>query len=168
MAIVLALLLGGIGAHKFYLRRPGTGILYILFSWTMIPAAVAFIEGLSYLFLTDAEFSEKYGEGVVTDSPGIRRQRAFTLGCVGVLIVLLLLMTFVAVTIYRRSQEISRHRLTIGAIWQNVHGSQVRWPSRIIVGADKKATVVCGEGPSSLLKTAIEGRSIQNSTVEMS
>ena len=37
-AVVLALLLGGIGAHKFYLNRPIWGVIYVLFLWTYIPA----------------------------------------------------------------------------------------------------------------------------------
>jgi len=40
-ALVLALLLGGVGAHRFYLRQLGWGIAYIVFSWTFIPVIVA-------------------------------------------------------------------------------------------------------------------------------
>lgn len=47
---LLALFLGGIGAHKFYCGRTGTGILYLLFCWTFIPAFVAFIEFIIGLF----------------------------------------------------------------------------------------------------------------------
>lgn len=43
-ALVLALLLGGIGAHRFYLRQWGWGIAYILFSWTLIPIVVSLVE----------------------------------------------------------------------------------------------------------------------------
>lgn len=59
-AIVLALLLGGIGAHKFYLGRPGWGIIYLLFFWTFIPAIIAFIEAILYLLTSDADFRRKY------------------------------------------------------------------------------------------------------------
>ena len=41
---LLAFFLGGIGIHKFYSGKIGTGILYILFCWTYIPAIIAFIE----------------------------------------------------------------------------------------------------------------------------
>lgn len=44
VGVLLALLLGTFGAHHFYLRRPGLGILYILFSWTGIPTVVGFVE----------------------------------------------------------------------------------------------------------------------------
>lgn len=43
-ALVLTLLLGGLGAHRFYLRQWGWGIAYLLFCWTFIPAIVAFVE----------------------------------------------------------------------------------------------------------------------------
>ncbi len=41
---VLAFFLGGIGIHKFYAGKIGTGILYILFCWTFIPSIIAFVE----------------------------------------------------------------------------------------------------------------------------
>ncbi len=46
-AVVLALLLGGIGAHKFYMGQTGSGILYLIFSCTFIPAIIAFIEAFT-------------------------------------------------------------------------------------------------------------------------
>ncbi|HON12022.1 MAG TPA: TM2 domain-containing protein [Chitinispirillaceae bacterium] len=57
---VLAILLGGLGVHKFYLGKAGTGCLYILFCWTFIPALIALIEGIVYLTMDDASFSLKY------------------------------------------------------------------------------------------------------------
>ena len=47
---VLALLLGGVGAHKFYAGKIGSGIAYLLFFWTAIPALIAFFEFLGALF----------------------------------------------------------------------------------------------------------------------
>lgn len=49
IAGVLALLLGGIGAHKFYLGRIKQGIGFLLLSWTGIPVIIAFIEGVMIL-----------------------------------------------------------------------------------------------------------------------
>lgn len=41
---LLAFFFGGIGVHKFYAGKIGTGILFILFCWTFIPSFIAFIE----------------------------------------------------------------------------------------------------------------------------
>lgn len=57
---VLALLLGGIGVHKFYLGQTGLGILYLVFFWTFIPAIVAFVEGIILLTMSDDTFADKY------------------------------------------------------------------------------------------------------------
>lgn len=60
VAGVLALFLGGFGAHKFYLGKTGLGILYLCFCWTYIPALVSFVEGIIYLCSSDENFSRKY------------------------------------------------------------------------------------------------------------
>jgi|GEM_PF-481391 len=44
IGVLLAIFLGGLGIHHFYLRRDGLGILYLVFSWTGIPMVVAWIE----------------------------------------------------------------------------------------------------------------------------
>jgi TM2 domain-containing membrane protein YozV len=64
-AAIFALILGGIGAHKFYLGRAGQGLLYLFFFWTFIPAFVGFIEGIMLLTMNDAEFNAKYNQGMV-------------------------------------------------------------------------------------------------------
>jgi TM2 domain-containing membrane protein YozV len=60
-AALLAIFLGGFGVHKFYLGKMGQGVLYLLFFWTVIPALVAFVEGIIYLTKSDAEFADLYG-----------------------------------------------------------------------------------------------------------
>ena len=57
---ILAIFLGGIGVHKFYMGKIGMGILYILFCWTGIPACVGFIEGIIYLCSNDENFQLKH------------------------------------------------------------------------------------------------------------
>lgn len=57
---ILAILLGSLGIHKFYLDSPGLGVLYLCFSWSGIPGIIGIIEGVLYLVKTDEEFAEKY------------------------------------------------------------------------------------------------------------
>lgn len=59
-AALLALFLGGIGAHKFYLGQSTMGIVYLLFCWTFIPAVVALVEGLMLLAMSEQAFVDKY------------------------------------------------------------------------------------------------------------
>lgn len=56
---VLALLLGGLGIHKFYTGAWGWGVVYILFCWTYIPSIVALVEGVRYLVLSKDEFARR-------------------------------------------------------------------------------------------------------------
>ena len=65
VAGILALLLGGLGIHKFYLGKIGMGILYLLFCWTGIPAIIGFIEGLIYLCSSDENFQLKHHVRIV-------------------------------------------------------------------------------------------------------
>jgi len=59
---VLALLLGGIGVHKFYCGKIGIGIVYLIFCWSYIPFIIGFIEGIIYLSssMSDADFTRRY------------------------------------------------------------------------------------------------------------
>lgn len=57
-AVILAVLLGGVGAHKFYLGQTGMGIVYLLFSWTSIPLILGIIEGFT-IAGTVAQYNEK-------------------------------------------------------------------------------------------------------------
>ena len=66
-AFLLAFILGGFGAHKFYLGKTGQGILYLLFCWTLIPAFVALVESIMYITMSDQAFQEKYCGGSVVN-----------------------------------------------------------------------------------------------------
>ena len=43
-ALLLTLLLGGVGAHRYYMGQIGLGLVYTLFTWTFIPGIVALVE----------------------------------------------------------------------------------------------------------------------------
>ncbi len=60
VAGVLALVLGWVGAHKFYLGKTGQGLLYLLFFWTLLPALIGFVEGIVYLVSNPEDFARKY------------------------------------------------------------------------------------------------------------
>lgn len=68
LAILLAMLGGCIGLHKFYLNRPGPGVIYLLFCWTFIPMILGFFEGLSFLFMNDQAFEQHYLNGLKKQS----------------------------------------------------------------------------------------------------
>lgn len=57
VAIVLALLLGGLGIHKFYLGKSVQGILYFIFCWTFIPAFLGIIDAIVYAMSSDPIFA---------------------------------------------------------------------------------------------------------------
>jgi TM2 domain-containing membrane protein YozV len=59
---LFAILLGDVGAHKFYLGDMGMGVLYLIFCWTGIPAIIGLIEGIIYLVMSDQDFAYKYGQ----------------------------------------------------------------------------------------------------------
>jgi TM2 domain-containing membrane protein YozV len=60
IASILAIFLGGIGVHRFYLNQPGLGFLYLLLSWTFIPVIMAFIDFIVFLSLDQKSFDYKY------------------------------------------------------------------------------------------------------------
>lgn len=60
---ILALFVGGLGIHRFYLGGTSNvvlGIIYLIFCWTFIPAIVALIEGIYFLCISDATFQTRY------------------------------------------------------------------------------------------------------------
>jgi TM2 domain-containing membrane protein YozV/cold shock CspA family protein len=69
---LLAILLGGLGIHKFYLGYAGAGIIMLLlfiFGFillgipTVIISIIALVEGIIYLTKSDEEFYETYEVG---------------------------------------------------------------------------------------------------------
>jgi TM2 domain-containing membrane protein YozV len=58
-AALLAIFLGGLGIHRFYLGD-WWGIFYLLFCWTFIPGIVAFVEGIIFLTTSDQDWLAKY------------------------------------------------------------------------------------------------------------
>lgn len=63
-AAALAIFLGMLGAHKFYLRKTTWGLLYLLGAIVavgiFITIPVSIFEGLSYLLMSQEEFDGSY------------------------------------------------------------------------------------------------------------
>lgn len=57
---VLALILGGIGVHRFYLGQFMLGLLYLVFCWTFIPMFVSFLDMIVFFAQDKATFDKKY------------------------------------------------------------------------------------------------------------
>lgn len=57
---ILAIFLGDLGIHKFYLGKGGMGVLYLLFCWTFIPGIIGFIEGIILLTMDEEKFNDTY------------------------------------------------------------------------------------------------------------
>ena len=108
VAALLALLLGGLGIHKFYLGKTVLGVVYLVFCWTGIPALVAWIEGISYLTSSDESWAQRYG------GPAQRSSRA-AIGCLWLVALgpLLLVLGFIA-AIFLGSQIGSMSSMGLG------------------------------------------------------
>ena len=56
--IGLCLILGGIGAHKFYSGKWVQGLMYLAFCWTWIPVILALFDLLGAMFKRPNEYGE--------------------------------------------------------------------------------------------------------------
>ena len=61
-AALFALILGGLGIHKFYLGNTKMGVIYLLFCWTFVPVLIGFIEGIMLLSMSEEAFDLKYNQ----------------------------------------------------------------------------------------------------------
>ncbi|PZV08550.1 MAG: hypothetical protein DCF22_20030 [Leptolyngbya sp.] len=52
------------GFHKFYLKQPLWGTLYLLLSWTPIPRIACGIEAVWYLFQDPNEFDGRFNDTI--------------------------------------------------------------------------------------------------------
>ena len=61
-AAIFALFLGWLGIHRFYLRQPGLGVLYIILVWTGISFFLGIIDFIVLLAMDPEEFDRRYNE----------------------------------------------------------------------------------------------------------
>ena len=64
-AVLIAILGGWCGIQHFYVNQTVFGVLGILFFWTGIPAVVALVQALVWLFEGKEEFEKKYNKQVL-------------------------------------------------------------------------------------------------------
>jgi TM2 domain-containing membrane protein YozV len=67
VATLLAAFLGGLGIHRFYLDRPVSGVLYLLFCWTGVPNLISFVETLIFAFTGQQTWAAKYNNGRISE-----------------------------------------------------------------------------------------------------
>ncbi len=84
-AALLAIIVGGLGIHRFYLGDIAWGVVYLLFSWTGIPSIIAWFEALYFLTRSDAQWAAVHG-GPVRPADGLG------IGCAWTLLLLPLIM----------------------------------------------------------------------------
>ena len=82
--MLLALLLGNFGVHRFYLGQVAWGVAYLVFFWTGIPGIIAWVEALYFLTRSNEDWAATHG-GPVTTPNGC------ALGCLWIIALLPLL-----------------------------------------------------------------------------
>lgn len=76
--VILALLLGGLGIHRFYLGKPLVGLLYLLFCWTFIPIVIGWIDAIAFGVMAEEKFNAKYNQPAQGQVAGITQH---CIGC---------------------------------------------------------------------------------------
>lgn len=74
IGVLLAVFLGCIGIHQFYVGRKGLGILYLCFSWTFVPA----IAGLVDAFFMPGRVREYNAQQAALLAGQVRASSAFS------------------------------------------------------------------------------------------
>ena len=62
-ATLLALTLGGVGGHRFYVGQWKTGLAMLLFSWTMLPFLLGVVDFVRLAYMSDRRFAGLYDGG---------------------------------------------------------------------------------------------------------
>lgn len=60
LAIVLAIFLGGLGIHRFYVGKIGSGFLFLIFCWTFVPIILGIIDAIRWSIMGEQRFGELY------------------------------------------------------------------------------------------------------------
>lgn len=88
--LLVTLLLGGVGGHKFYLGRHGQGLLCLLFCWTGIPLVIALVELILYAAKSEDALRRRYP---VVSPAGLKFAVVISVLLVGMVILFALLVS---------------------------------------------------------------------------
>ena len=59
-AVILALLFGSLGIHKFYLGRTFAGVMYLVFCWSFVPFILSLYDAFFYIIMPRDVFDGRY------------------------------------------------------------------------------------------------------------
>jgi TM2 domain-containing membrane protein YozV len=59
-AILLSLLAGNFGIHRFYLREQKKAFIYLLFCWTLLPFIISIFDSISLIIMDKEAFDNRY------------------------------------------------------------------------------------------------------------
>ncbi len=62
VAGLLAIFLGGLGVHHFYLGSTMAGVICLLASCVCVGGIIGLVEGIMLLVMSDADFDAKYNQ----------------------------------------------------------------------------------------------------------
>lgn len=79
VAGILALFLGGLGVHRFYLGQTGLGIFYLIFCWFPVIWIVGLIDAIAFFSMDQEVFDRKYNRQFARkrDTDYDRREREY-------------------------------------------------------------------------------------------
>lgn len=97
---ILAVTLGGLGIHRFYLGQ-WWGVFYLLLCWTTIPLLVSLVEGIVFLCSSQEQWDANYNDGIRTGESGTRVGLVIAFAAMGIVSVGLLgIMAAIAIPAY--------------------------------------------------------------------
>ncbi len=64
-AIWFGFIFGGLGLHKFYLGQYLKGSLYLVFSWTLVPFVVGWIDSIRTMKMSSFNFEQQYSKRAI-------------------------------------------------------------------------------------------------------
>ena len=95
VTIFLCIFLGSFGIHRFYLSKPISGVLYLLFCWSSIPGFIAVIETYLYLFTSQESWARKYNGGRIGAPVHIALKILVSIFSLFLMLILLLVISMV-------------------------------------------------------------------------